>query len=182
MVDIECLQAGIRKDFRAMTPLSMRCANTLAALAIATFVAGPGSAMSDGRGSGLGAGSHQRDFQSEVRANGARRSAEVRRAASNDGARRNAHANAFHSVADDAMGLHGLAGPHDGDRSHGGFVHDGEPWRNEAFSDHRWIAPFLGQVPESGPIGFLFAPRYYGDGDFQYCMRRDVYGDLYQAC
>jgi hypothetical protein len=24
--------------------------------------------------------------------------------------------------------------------------------------------------------------RRYGDGDFQPCMRRDVYGDLYQAC
>jgi hypothetical protein len=160
----------------------MRCAKALAALAIAAFVAGPGSAMSDGRGSGLGAGAHQGDFQSEGRVSDARRSAEVRRAVSNVGARRNAHANAFHSGAGEPLDLQGLAGPHDGDRSHGGFVHDREPWRNEAFADHRWIAPFLGQVPESGPIGFLFAPHYYGDGDFQYCMRRDVYGDLYQAC
>jgi hypothetical protein len=162
--------------------LSLRLANSLAAFSVAIILAGPASAMPGAMGSGFGEDSHQSDFRSAGRADGPRRGADTRRIASTDGARRNARANAFHNGAGDAEGLHGLAGPHDGDRFHGGFVHDGEPWRNEAFADHRWIGPFLDQVRESGPVGLLFAPHYYGDGDFQYCMRRDVYGDLYQGC
>jgi hypothetical protein len=165
-----------------LSSLSLKLVNPLAAFSVAIILAGPASAMPGVRGSGFGEGSRQSDFPSEGRADDARRGADARRTASNDGARRNAHINAFHNGAGDAQSLHGLARPHDGDRFHGGFVHDGEPWRNEAFADHRWIGPFLDQVRESGPVGLLFAPHYYGDGDFQYCMRRDVYGDLYQGC
>ncbi len=165
-----------------LSSLPMRLTHSLVAFSVAMILAGPVSAMPGGRGSSFGAASHEGDFQGPGRGGGARESGETRRTAATGGARRNARVNALHGDAGDPLGLHGLAGPHDGDRLHGGFVHDGEPWRSEAFADHRWIGPFLDQVRDSGPVGFLFAPHYYGDGDFQYCMRRDVYGDLYQAC
>jgi hypothetical protein len=159
MVDIESPPDVIRKDRCAMpSSLSMRLANSLALFSIAAILVGPALAMPGGRGSGFGADSHQSDFQSAGRADGARGSSDARRAGANDGGRRNAHVNAFHGGGGDLVGEHGLGGPHDGDRFHGGFVHGGEHWRDEAFADHRWIGPFLDQVRDSGPVGLLFAP------------------------
>lgn len=72
-----------------------------------------------------------------------------------------------------------------GERSHAGDAflhapdgHDRQGWRGSDFDDHRPEGLFAG----GWSLDSLFHPHRYGSGDFQYCMRRDIYGDLYQAC
>jgi hypothetical protein len=79
------------------------------------------------------------------------------------------------------------------DHRHAGHLYggaDGEPlyvgnfygggWRDDYYRDHRLEGLFFGGG--GWPLQSLILGNTYGAGDFQPCIHRDVYGDLYQAC
>jgi uncharacterized membrane protein len=63
---------------------------------------------------------------------------------------------------------------HDGGGDHGRRPHE------FGFDQRQWGESLRGNAFAGWPLISLF--HRYGDGDFQPCMRRDVYGDLYQGC
>lgn len=70
---------------------------------------------------------------------------------------------------------------HDSDQFHDGLIPRGERPYNSPYADHSLMGSFFDGARQIWPIDFPFV-HSYGAGDFQPCMRRDVYGDLYQAC
>jgi hypothetical protein len=64
----------------------------------------------------------------------------------------------------------------------GGVMDRGRTAYDPAHADHRLIGPVFDEVRRDWPADFLFGPQMYGARDFPHCMRRDVYGDPYQAC
>ncbi len=64
----------------------------------------------------------------------------------------------------------------------GGVGPEPRPFIDPAHLDHRWIVGPLVDEARNLPPDFPFAEHFYGSHDFQYCTRRDVYGDIYQAC
>jgi hypothetical protein len=64
----------------------------------------------------------------------------------------------------------------------GGVMDRGQIAADPAHADHRLLGPVFDEVRQDWPIALPFGPQMYGARDFPHCMRRDVYGDPYQAC
>ena len=64
----------------------------------------------------------------------------------------------------------------------GGVMDRGQIADDPAHADHRLLGPVFDEVRQAWPIALPFGPQMYGARDFSHCMRRDVYGDPYQAC
>jgi hypothetical protein len=58
----------------------------------------------------------------------------------------------------------------------------GGGWREDSYRDHRWEGLYYRDGDVGWPVESWIFDHRYGQGDFQPCMHRDVYGDLYQAC
>lgn len=58
----------------------------------------------------------------------------------------------------------------------------GGGWREDAYHDHRWEGLYYRDGDVAWPVESWIFDHRYGQGDFQPCMHRDVYGDLYPAC
>jgi hypothetical protein len=93
--------------------------------------------------------------------------------------------------------IHGSQGAQGYDHFHDGRPHDarfydgrfnnqaiprGQQPYDSAYADHRWLGPAFDAARRGWPADWLFGAHRYGDHDTQFCTRRDVYGDLYQAC
>ena len=72
-------------------------------------------------------------------------------------------------------------GVQDGSAQDGAILSGARPI-NSDYADHRWIGPVVDQARASWPDFLPFGPHFYGSHDYQPCTRRDVYGDIYQAC
>jgi hypothetical protein len=99
------------------------------------------------------------------------------------GGARSVHADAWREGrSHNEVVLH-RGGANDG-RFHGGQPHGGAVfgggWRDDYYRDHRLEGLFFGGG--GWPLQSLILGNTYGAGDFQPCIHRDVYGDLYQAC
>jgi len=177
-----------------MSALRMkRIAGSLATLAVAAALAGAPQAVAMGGGRG---GSNDIGFEGA-----AARGAAGRASAPTGDARGVAHVvgGARGEAAGGPLPVHDPARPHragdyfqdarapdallpDGPVVYGGVIPVGERPYDPAFADHRLIGPIFDEVRRDWPVDFLFGPQMYGAGDFQHCMRRDVYGDPYRAC
>jgi hypothetical protein len=156
------------KDDPMLAPAKTKFATLLAMIAVAAMLAGAPAAAFAADGEGRGGGA-------------SRGHAPAATASRNAG---KAHQRGSAGAAEDADFVE--AGPPNvvyGDFGPAGLAPGRHSYPDPTHADHRWIlGPLFDEARDDLPSGLPFARHLYGDHDFQYCMRRDVYGDLYQAC
>jgi hypothetical protein len=171
-------------------PLTNRITGFVAALATALAMAGaPEAASAMSGGGGMGGGSFGGGGQGQSFQGGAPHSGGGHGGGSHGGDHAGDHSrdadrghdHAYHHNADQFDRDHPQdAGQFDGNRFPEALGDDGLNLRDGYFEDHR-LEGIFGSWRSWSPES-LFHPHVHHGGYPPPCVRRDVYGDIYQAC